>query len=437
MNTRVLDGRLTITDNAIVGIHRALDGRGRGWSTLLKLAGPAVIVSVAYIDPGNFATNIQAGARYGYSLLWVTLIASVVGMLFQASSAKLGIVTGHNLAELSRDYFPKPVALVMWIVSEVAAMATDLAEFLGGAIGLSLLFHLPLLVSMLVTAIATYAVLLLEKHGFRPLEIVIGMLVGIIGLCYLAELLIAPIHWPSVMEGLVTYQLTDAQAVGIAVGIIGATVMPHTLFLHSGLTQSRIPARSEAERRKLLKFSHAEVGVTLTIAGLINMAMIVMAAGAFHHGHSGVAEIQDAYHTLVPLLGAASAGLFLLSLMASGLSSSVVGTMAGQMITQGFIGVQIPLWLRRAITMIPSFAVVALGIHATQALIDSQVVLSLALPFPMIALVWFTGRRELMGNYRNGRAVRMLSIAAVAVVLGLNVWLIAQALGVDTFVSMA
>jgi manganese transport protein len=428
MNARVLDGHLPVTDNAIAGIRNALEGRARGWKTWLKLAGPAVIVSVAYIDPGNFATNIQAGARYGYSLLWVTLIASLVAMLFQSLSAKLGIVTGRNLAELSREHFPLPVVLTMWIVSEVAAMATDLAEFLGGAIGLSLLAHLPLLASMAITGVATYAVLLLEKRGFRPLEIVVGTLVGVIGLCYLAELLMAHVEWPGVVAGLTMYQLPDKQAANLAVGIVGATVMPHALFLHSGLTQSRVPARNETERAALLKYSNREVGITLTLAGLVNIAMIVMAAAAFHRQHADVAEIQAAYHTLVPALGIAAAGLFLLSLMASGLSSSVVGTMAGQMITQGFIRRQIPLWLRRAITMVPSFAVIGLGVNATQALVDSQIVLSLALPFPMIALVWLTGRERLMGVYRNSASIRALSIMAVVVVLGLNAMLIVQAI---------
>jgi manganese transport protein len=428
MNVRALDIRLG-TDRSVASMRAALAPRGSSWSALLKLAGPAVIVSVAYIDPGNFATNIQAGARYGYSLLWVTLLASLVAMLFQALSAKLGIVTGRNLAELSREYLPMPLLLTMWLVSELAAMATDLAEFLGGALGLSLLFHMPLLVSMAITAVATYAVLLLEKRGFRPLEIVVGLLVGVIGLCYLAELLIAHVQWPGVMQGLVTYQLPDAQAANLAVGIIGATVMPHTLFLHSGLTQSRVPPRNEGERRKLLSYSNREVMITLGIAGLINMAMIVMAAGAFHAGHQDVAEIQTAYHTLLPVLGGAAAGLFLLSLMASGLSSSVVGTMAGQMITQGFVRKQLPLWLRRAITMLPSFVVVAWGINATQALVDSQIVLSFALPFPMIALVWFTCRSRWMGVYRNSAGVRALAMLSVVVVVGLNGLLVAQSLG--------
>jgi manganese transport protein len=429
MNAQVLDGTLAVTDNAVASLRRALDRPGRSWTTLLKLAGPAVVVSVAYIDPGNIATNLQAGAQYGYSLLWVAVIASLVATLLQMLSAKLGIVTGRNLAELSREYFPAPLVWAMWAVSEIAAMATDLAEFLGGALGISLLVHLPLLPSMLVTAVVTYGVLLLEKRGFRPLELVVAGLVGAIGVCYVMEILVTHVQWPEVAKGLVVYQLPDTQAVHIAVGIIGATVMPHTLFLHSGLTQSRVPPRGDAERRRLLAYSNTEVIVALGIAALINIAMIVMAAGAFHPQHAGIAEIETAYQTLVPLFGAAAAKLFLVALIASGISSSVVGTMAGQMITQGFTRLQIPLWVRRAVVMIPAFVVVAIGINATRALVASQVVLSLALPFPMIALVWFTSRQELMGAYRNRPAVLTLAILAVVIVLALNAMLVMQALG--------
>jgi manganese transport protein len=393
---------------------------------VLPFAGPAVVVSVAYMDPGNFATNIQAGARYGYALLRVVVLANVVAMLFQALSAKLGIVTGRNLAELCREHFPAPLVFVMWAVSEVAAMATDLAEFLGGAIGLALLFHMPLLAGMIVTAIVTYGLLLFEKAGFRPLELAIGALVGIIGLSYLAELFIAPVAWPGVFRHLFTPQLPDADAVTIAVGIIGATVMPHALFLHSGLTQNRTVARNEAERSKLIRFSHIEVVIALTIAGLVNMAMVIMASGAFHAGHPEVAEIETAYQTLGPLLGIGAAGIFLLSLIASGISSSVVGTMAGQMIMQGFVGFQIPLWLRRLITMVPSFVVVGMGINATHALVMSQVVLSFALPLPMAALVWFTCRASVMGRYRNGRLMIVAASVSAIAVLVLNVVLLLQ-----------
>ena len=412
-------------------IRDALDGRRRGAAMLLPFAGPAVVVSVAYMDPGNFATNIQAGARYGYALLWVVLLANVIAMLFQALSAKLGIVTGHNLAELCRMHLPKPLVLAMWLVSEIAAMATDLAEFLGGAIGLALLMHLPLLAGMVVTAIVTYALLLLERRGVRPLELAIGGLVGIIGLSYLVELVITPVQWMDAARHLVTPALPDAEALTVAVGIIGATVMPHALFLHSGLTQRRAPPRSEPERARLLRYSNIEVLIALTIAGLVNMAMIMMASGAFHSGHPEVAQIESAYHTLVPLLGSAAAWIFLLSLIASGVSSSVVGTMAGQLIMQGFVGFRTPLWLRRAITMAPSFVVVALGVDATHALIISQAVLSFALPVPMFALVWFTCRRDVMGAFRNRAPVAVMSVVAAFVVTALNLLLVLQLLGVN------
>ena len=421
----------TLTGRTTLAVREILDGRRRGARMLLPFAGPAVVVSVAYMDPGNFATNIRAGARYGYALLWVVLLANLIAMLFQSLSAKLGIVTGRNLAELCRERFPKPVVLLMWGVSEIAAMATDLAEFLGGAIGLSLLFHMPLLAGMMVTAVVTYGLLLFENAGFRPLELVIGALVGIIGLSYLAELFITPVGWPDAFANMFSVQVPDADALMISVGIVGATVMPHALFLHSGLTQHRASVRTELERARLLKFSNIEVVIALTIAGLINIAMVIMAAGAFHDGHPDVAEIETAYHTLAPLLGFGAAGIFLLSLIASGISSSVVGTMAGQMIMQGFVGFRIPLWLRRAVTMVPSLVVVALGTNATHALVISQVVLSLALPLPMAALVWLTCREDVMGRYRNRGWVAVLATLAALAVLSFNVILVLQTFGVD------
>jgi manganese transport protein len=421
----------TLTGRTTRAIRDALEGRSKGIAIVLPFAGPAVVVSVAYMDPGNFATNIQAGAHYGYALLWVVLVANLVAMLFQALSAKLGIVTGRNLAELCRAHFPAPLVFAMWIVSEIAAMATDLAEFLGGAIGLSLLFHMPLLIGMIVTAIVTYILLLFEKAGFRPLELAIGALVGIIGLSYIAELVITPVEWSAVFGHLVTPQLPDAGAVTIAVGIIGATVMPHALFLHSGLTQNRAVARNEDERVKLLRYSTIEVVIALTLAGLINIAMVIMASGAFHAGHPDVAEIEAAYHTLAPLLGIGAAGIFLLSLIASGISSSVVGTMAGQMIMQGFVGFQIPLWLRRVITMVPSFVVVAMGVNATQALVISQVVLCFALPVPMAALVWFICRDDVMGIYKSRLPMIAAAGLSALAVLALNAVLLLQTFGVN------
>ncbi|HWE77983.1 MAG TPA: Nramp family divalent metal transporter, partial [Pseudolabrys sp.] len=387
------------------------------------------VASIAYMDPGNFATNIQAGARYGYTLLWVVLAANLIAMLFQTLSAKLGIVTGQNLAEMCREHFPRPVVWGMWLVSEGAAMATDLAEFLGGAIGLSLLFHMPLFVGMVMTAIVTYGILLLEGQGFRPLELVISALIGVIALSYVAEMFIAPVDWGAAALHTVLPQIADAQALLIAVGVIGATVMPHAVYLHSGLTQHRTPTRDDKDRRVLVRLSNVEVVVALTAAGLVNLAMVAMSSSAFHAGHSDVAEIETAYHSLTPLLGAGAASLFLLSLIASGISSSVVGTIAGQMIMQGFVGFRIPVWLRRVVTMAPAFVVVGMGVNATQALVVSQVILSIALPLPMIALLIFTGRRSVMGRFANTRLTMIVAIAATVLVMTLNAILVAQTFG--------
>ncbi|QWT22316.1 Nramp family divalent metal transporter [Bacillus sp. NP157] len=405
-----------------------LHGRRRGLAALAPFAGPAVVVSVAYIDPGNFATNIQAGARYGYALLWVVLLANLVAMLFQSLSARIGIVTGSNLAELCRQHLPRPLVWVMWVVSELAAMATDLAEFLGGAIGLSLLFHLPLLVGMCITGVVTYVLLLLEGRGARRLEMTIGALVGVVGLSYLVELFIAPVDWAAVGLHIFKPDLPDGMAVALAVGIIGATVMPHALFLHSGLTERRVKATTDVERRRIIHLSNLEVVLALAVAGLINLAMVIMAASAFHGSHPDVARIETAYQTLVPLLGGAAATIFLVSLIASGFSSSVVGTMAGQMIMQGFVDFRIPLWLRRAVTMVPSFIVVLAGVDATRALVLSQVALSIALPFPMGALVWFSARRRIMGAFALRRPVIAVALVAALLVLALNVVLL-----LDTF----
>ncbi|WP_068308600.1 Nramp family divalent metal transporter [Aliiruegeria sabulilitoris] len=423
-----MTGRVTVRTQAAMA--QVLAGKRRGPRATLLFFGPAVIASVAYMDPGNYATNIQAGAGYGYTLLWVVLCANLIAMLFQALSARLGIVTGKNLAELCRDHFPRRTVWVMWAVSEVAAMATDLAEFLGGAIGLALLFQMPLMAGMTVTAIVTYGILLFEGRGFRPMELIIGAFVAVIGLCYLIELVIAPIAWGDAATGLVTPQMPDSTALLISVGIIGATVMPHAIYLHSGLTQGRTPIRSDADRRTILRFSNREVIIALALAGMINMAMVMMASSAFHLGHSEVAEIETAYHMLTPLLGGAASAVFLVSLIASGISSSVVGTMAGQMIMQGFLHIRIPIWLRRLVTMAPAFAVVALGVNATEALVMSQVILSIALPVPMVALIIFVGRKDIMGDFRIGPLTRVGGIIGAAVVLTLNFVLLAQVFGV-------
>lgn len=425
-----LSKRQSLSERTVRAAHAVLEGRQRGWRPYLAFAGPAVVASIAYMDPGNFATNIQAGAKYGYGLLWVVLLANLIAMLFQALSAKLGIVTGRNLAEMCREHFPKPVSLAMWVISEIAAMATDLAEFLGGAIGLALLFNIPLLAGMAVTGVIVYGILMFEGYGFRPVELIIGSLVATIGLCYVIEMFIAPVDWRSAALHTFLPQIADAQALLLAVGIIGATVMPHAVYLHSGLTQARIPARAASEKCRIVRISNQEVVFALAIAGMVNMAMVMMASSAFHAGHSDVAEIETAYYTLTPLLGGAAAGVFLVSLLASGVSSSTVGTLAGQMIMQGFVGFRIPIWVRRLVTMLPAFVVVGLGANATNALVISQVVLSIALPLPMIALLIFTSRADIMGQFVNGRLTRAAAVVASIVVLALNVLLILQTFGV-------
>ncbi|MBN3855026.1 divalent metal cation transporter [Paraburkholderia sp. Ac-20340] len=420
-----------LTERTTRAIQDVLAGRRKGVLAQLLFAGPAVIASIAYVDPGNFATNLQAGAEFGYSLLWVVLCANLIAMLFQALSAKLGIVTQKNLAQLCREHLPRKLVYAMWAVSEIAAMATDLAEFLGGAIGLSLLLHLPLMEGMVITGIVTYAILLMEQQGYRPIELAIGAFVSIIALCYLLEVFVAPVSWSAALHGTLVPQLASNRALAVSAGILGATVMPHAIYLHSGLTQNRAPAKNNAERRTLLSFSNKETVVALTIAGMVNMAMVVMASAAFHAGHADIADVDTAWRTLTPLLGAGAAAVFLVSLLASGISSSVVGTMAGQMIMQGFVGFPVPVWVRRLVTMIPAFVVIALGMNATQALVYSQVVLSFALPVPMIALIVFTSRRDIMGEFANRRVVRFAALAGTIVVLVLNAVLILQTFGVS------
>jgi manganese transport protein len=405
----------------------ALDGRRKGLRAFLPFAGPAIVASVGYMDPGNFATNIQAGSTYGYQLLWVVLVANLVAMLFQAMSAKLGIVTGRNLAELCREQFSRPVVIGMWIASEIGAMATDLAEFLGGALGISLLFHVSLLWGLGITGVVTLAILQLGERGFRPLELAIAALVAAIGASYLYELVIAPPDWHAALFHAVVPQLPDRAALTLAVGIIGATIMPHTLFLHSGLTQNRTTARNDRERRGLLRFSNREVVIALGFAGLVNLAMVMMSASVFGKSAPGIADIGAAYHTLVPALGAGAAGVFLVALIASGISSSVVGTMAGQVVMQGFVGFRIPVWVRRLVTMAPAF-IAALAFNPMTAMIVSQVVLSFVLPLPLIALVVLSSRKSVMGNFVMGRRTAYAAIVATALIVALNVVLIGQML---------
>jgi manganese transport protein len=399
----------------------------RGLARILPFMGPAFVASVAYMDPGNFATNIQAGAQYGYMLLWVVVTTNLMAMLIQTLSAKLGIATGRNLAELCRENFPRPLVWVMWVLMEIVAMATDLAEFLGAALGFYLLFGIPLWMAGFLTAIITFVILGLERYGFRPLEAVITALVGVISLCYLIEIILVKPVWGEVLYHAVVPQFAGPESILLAAGILGATVMPHVIFLHSSLTQKRIVARTPAKLRKLFRFEVVDVVFAMGLAGLINAAMLMMAASTFYReGITSVATIEDAHRTLEPLLGRASSVVFAVSLLASGLSSSSVGTMAGQVIMQGFLHWEVKVWIRRLVTMLPALIVILVGLDPTRTLIISQVVLSFGLPFAVIPLVMFTSRRKLMKSLVNSKITTLVACLVTALIVSLNIYLLVQ-----------
>jgi manganese transport protein len=401
----------------------------RGLARLLPFLGPAFIASVAYMDPGNFATNIAAGAQYGYLLLWVVVASNLMAMLIQTLSAKLGIATGSNLAEHCRNQFPPWVVWIMWALMELVAMATDLAEFLGAALGFNLLLGIPLWAAGILTAIATFLILGLERYGFRPLEAVITALVGVIAASYLVETILDKPDWGQVVYHAVVPQFAGPESVVLAAGILGATVMPHVIFLHSSLTQNRIVVREPKQMRRLFQFEVIDVVVAMGVAGLINAAMLIMAASTFYNtGLTHIATIEDAHLTLAPLLGRASSWVFAISLTAAGLSSASVGTMSGQVIMQGFMHKTIPGWIRRTVTMAPSLIVIFLGFNPTRVLILSQVVLSFGLPFAVIPLVMFTRRRDLMGPLVNKRTTTFLAGVVAALIVALNLYLLTQIL---------
>lgn len=394
---------------------------------LLPFLGPAFIASVAYMDPGNFATNIQGGAQYGYMLIWVVIASNLMAMLIQTLSAKLGMATGRNLPEVCREQFSPPVVWGMWLLAEGVAMATDLAEFLGAALGFQLLFNIPLLWGGILTGVITFIILGLERYGFRPLEAVIGALVGIIAASYVIETILDRPDWGVITYHAVVPHFSGTESVLLASGILGATVMPHVIFLHSALTQGRIVTREPRQLRRLFHFEIIDVVIAMGIAGLINAAMLIMAGSTFFRaGLSEVGTIEGAYRTLTPLLGEASSGVFAISLLASGLSSSVVGTMSGQVIMQGFLRRKIPIWIRRLVTMLPSLIVIAIGLDPTRTLVISQVVLSFGIPFALIPLVMFTRRQDLMGVLVNHRLTTAIATGVAALIVSLNVFLLYQ-----------
>jgi manganese transport protein len=398
---------------------------------LLPFLGPAFIACVAYIDPGNFATNIAGGSKFGYTLVWVIVASNLMAMLIQMLSAKLGIAPGRNLPEVCRERFSRRTSILLWIQAEAIAMATDLAEFLGAAIGFHLLLGVALFPAAVITGVAAFAILALQRFGFRPLEAVIAAIVGVIGVCYLGEIFLADPPLGTVGRHAITPDFAGTESVLLAVGILGATVMPHVIYLHSALMQNRIVPGNDEEARRLFRYTRIDVVIAMSIAGLINMAMLVMAASTFFEkGLLDVDSLGGAHKPLEPLLAGASSTPFALALLGSGLSSSAVGTLAGQVVMQGFIRRQIPIFVRRAVTMLPAFVVIGIGVDPSRTLVISQVVLSFGIPFALVPLVIFTSRREVMGVLVNKRATTAAACVVAALIIALNLFLLGQTFGV-------
>jgi manganese transport protein len=406
--------------------EKALSGQTKGLRALIPFLGPAFVAAVAYVDPGNFATNIAGGAQYGYMLLWVVLAANLMAMLVQSMSAKLGIATGLNLAEVCRLKFPRAAVVGLWIQAEVIAMATDLAEFIGAAIGIHLLFpSIPLFMAGVITAFAAFGILALQSRGFRGFEAVITMLVGVIVAAFAFEVVLAKPSVTGVVTGLFIPRFDGTESVLLGAGILGATVMPHVIYLHSALTQRRVVGATDEEQRKIFKFERWDVVIAMGVAGIINISMLALAAAAFHGRSIGPLQgLDQAYNALKATLDHGADVVFGLGLLASGLSSSSVGTLAGQVVMQGFIQRQIPIFLRRAITMAPALVVIAIGLDPSRALVLSQVVLSFGIPFALIPLVLFCRDRKLMGSLVNHPATDVIAALVVTVIVSLNVFLI-------------
>jgi manganese transport protein len=416
---RVATGNVEAAERALRGFPRPF--------RILPFLGPAFVACVAYIDPGNFATNIAGGSKFGYTLCWVILASNLMAMLIQTLSAKLGIATGRNLPEVCRDQFSRRTSRSLWVQAELIAMATDLAEFLGAAVGFHLLFGMPIFVAALVTAVCTLVILALQRLGLRTFEAVIAVFVGVIGVSYIAELFYANPPLGTVALHAVSPQFAGSESVLLAVGILGATVMPHVIYLHSALTQNRVVPQNDEEARRLYRYTKVDVAIAMSIAGLINMAMLVMAASVFFKsGITNVDSLENAHRTLEPILGGASSTLFALALLASGLSSSTVGTLSGQVVMQGFIDRKIPIFVRRLVTMLPALVVAGIGLDPSRTLVISQVVLSFGIPFALIPLVYFTSRKDLMGTLVNRRATTAIAVVVAALISALNVFLLGQ-----------
>jgi manganese transport protein len=410
--------------------NQVLSDLTKGIKRLVPFIGPAFIAGVAYIDPGNFATNIAAGSQYGYMLLWVVLVSNLMAILIQSLSAKLGIATGKNLPEVSRENFPKPVSFALWIQGELVVIATDLAEFIGAALGLYLLFGIPLLPSAIIAAIGSFAILELQRRGFRSLEAGIIGMVFIVVIAFGLQVLYSQPNVGEVINGLFTPQFNGVDSVMLAAGILGATVMPHAIYLHSALTQKRIVGRTEGERKKIFRFEFVDILIAMIIAGVVNASMLIVAAALFHKNGLNVRDLDVAFTQFGELVGPFSAILFGIGLLASGLASSAVGTMSGDIIMQGFIKRRIPLYLRRAITVIPPILIIGIGVNPTTALVLSQIILSFGIPFALIPLILFTSNKKIMGSLANHKITNVLAWTIVLVIIALNIFLL-----IKTFIS--
>src|SRR5919197_1542900 len=416
-----------VATGAVQVAQRALEGYPQHPLRILPFLGPAFVACVAYIDPGNFATNVAGGSKFGFTLAWVILMSNLMAMLIQTLSAKLGIATGRNLPEVCREHFSRRVSIGLWIQAELIAMATDLAEFLGAALGFHLLLGIGLFPAALLTGATAFLILGLQRFGFRPFEAVIAAIVGVIGGCYVGELFYAKPPLGAVAKHAFVPQFSSSESVLLAVGILGATVMPHVIYLHSALMQGRVLPKTQDEARRLYRFTRIDVVIAMSIAGFINIAMLVVAASTFYKsGLTHVESLENAHKTLAGLLGGYSSTLFALALLGSGLSSSTVGTLAGQVVMQGFVRWRIPVWVRRLVTMLPALIVIGIGLDPSRTLVISQVVLSFGIPFALIPLVIFTGKREIMGALANQRSTTVVAGVIAAVITGLNIFLLYQ-----------
>ncbi|TYS09637.1 divalent metal cation transporter [Bacillus subtilis] len=409
-------------------VQEALDGKIKGFRGLLPFLGPAFIAAIAYIDPGNFATNISAGSKYGYMLLWVILFSNIMALLIQSLSAKLGIATGKNLPEVAREEFPKPVSIGLWIQGELVIIATDLAEFIGAALGLYLLFGIPMLEASIIAAIGSFAILELQRRGYRSLEAGITGMLFVVVIAFALQTFFAKPDAASVMKGLFVPAFQGTDSVLLAAGILGATVMPHAIYLHSALTQRRVVGKTDTERKKIFRYEFIDILIAMLIAGAINASMLIVAAALFFKNGLFVEDLDVAFQQFGHLVSPMSAVLFGIGLLVAGLSSSSVGTLSGDVIMQGFINYRIPLYVRRFITIIPPILIIASGVNPTTALVMSQVVLSFGIAFALIPLIMFTSNKRIMGALINAKWVTVVSWLIAVLIVALNVFLI-----VDTF----